>query len=248
MTVTPARLQDHELDLRRRTLDRLYDALERVESRPPRERPPRIEVIHRRLKAAIAMLELVGTHLDTLRDLAYDRSKAAERVRVRGGDPDYALDTNGDPRARELYQQAAWEILDLIEDGTVVAHDLVKWMSTGEQAPRRRTAVDASPEDIVIAIEAQDRRLARGEGTPPTEAQPKPKGPTQAELEQELSALRRAVAKLHGPRLTRADRNRLTTLEAKAWEKAVPKPSKAARTQMQRPGQRGAPYPERKPS
>lgn len=228
--IVPTRLDDRELDLRRRSLERIKAALERIESRPPRETPPRIEVIRSRLKAAIAMLELVGGHLDTLRDLAYDRARAAERVRVNGGDPDYALDTNGDPRARQLYQQAAWEVLDLIEDGTVIAHDLVKFMNAGEQAARRRTAVDATPDQVVAALEAQRRRIARGESQAPTEEQPKPKGPTPAELEQELTALRRAVAKIHGPRLTKADRNRLTPLEVKAWEKAVPRPARGQRT------------------
>lgn len=239
------RLDDAEVDHRRRAIERAQRALERVTERPPRQAPPDVRTMRRRLAATRELLTLVGDHLELLHDLAHDRTRAAERLRVLGGDRDYALDNHGDPKARALYQQLCWEVLDMIDDGSIAANEIIVWAKTGQPASRRRRASDAAPEDVIAAIEARDRRVARGEGAAPVELQPLPKGPTSAELLAEVSSLRGAIAKLHPTRLAKTERSRLTTLEAAAWERAVPKAAKPARVPMVRPAQRGAPWPEK---
>jgi hypothetical protein len=215
--------------LQRQLLARAHKVVATIEDRRVRS-APQLRVVTREVKAAQAMLGLVLDHLGVVHELAYDRVKAADRLKVMGGTHDYALDTNGDPKARELYTQVAYETEDLIRLLAVAAHELVAFMKTPEPAGlhrRRRVGDECAPADVVVALEARERRIARGEGTAPLVSQPTVKTPTLAEVTAELKHLRAAVAKTH-PRLTNAERGRLTTIEQLAWRTAVPEEVRAS--------------------
>lgn len=219
-----SRLGDDEVDLRKRSIQRAERNLERVQDRSPREKPPRIEQIRNRANASVDLVRLVVTHLDTLRDIAYDRTKAAQwRDRVKGGDRDFALDTNGDMEARRLYHQVAHELLDLLDDSTTICHDVATFMRDGKlHTGRRRTGADITADELAVVLEVQRRRIANGESSTPAEEQPtSTKRQTVADLIAQLAAARGVIAKIH-PRLTKAERSRLTPREQQAWQRAVP--------------------------
>lgn len=185
---------------------------------------PQLRVVRRKIAAARELLALVDQHIETVHALAYDRKMAADRLAVEGGPHDYALDTNGDPRARELYTQAALQTTDLIELLTIPAHAIVRFMKGDTRTPgtttRRPTAATCTADEVAEAIARQQLRIANGESEPPTEPQPQVKARTLVEITTELTNLRHAVAKTH-PRLTKAERGRLTTLEQVAWRTAA---------------------------
>jgi hypothetical protein len=210
-------------DIRARAVDRAHRALDRALSRRANQPLPRVERIHNRLDAFLELWRLAGEHLDELHALAYDRPKAAERLRVRGGTPDYALDTHGDPRARRLYQQLVWELLDVMDDSAEACHAAVSFFKDGRLASGRRGAAGAiSPEELAVALDAQRRR---GDGPTRTVPQPTPRGlPTVVQLLDELEQLRAACRKVHPERLTKEQRRNLTTGQARAWQGAVPNP------------------------
>jgi hypothetical protein len=169
-------------------------------------RAPRIDTMRNRLAATRELLAMAERQLETLHVLAYERARAASDAKVNGGARDYALDTHGDPKAREAYQRLG----DVIVGGPGVvgvcdllawaAHDMIRILQVGERTSRnpsqRVTALE-----LAEAIEAQSNRIARGEYTPVrTEEQPGRK------------KVNRAVADLREERDRLATRNeRLTT-------------------------------------
>lgn len=224
----------HDLrDIHHRAVARAERALERARLRRPNEMLPRVEVVRTRFRAAIEILTMAGSQVEDLYEIAYNRRAAADRLDVQGGSKDYALDTHGDPLARQLYRQASWELLDLIEDSAEAAHDIVKFFKTGALVTgRRRTAGDASPAELAEALEAQARRGRRAG----LETQPTVKGaPTLSSTLEELKHLRSAVAKVHPERLTSSQKKRFTRAEAAAWQAAVPQPIGRERQARERP-------------
>jgi hypothetical protein len=187
----------------------------------------RIDTFRRQLAGTIGLLELVRSQLDDLHALAYDRPRAAAEAPVRGGTRDYALDTHGDARARDLWKTLALRVTDATEDLTVVLHDTAGYLSAGSSGARRDRTADAPAGEIHAAIAAQARRRARGDYTPAaTVAQPD--APDVSRDLDELDQLRSLCRKLAAGGI-RPDRSRLTPLEHDAWRHAVDPDSRQRR-------------------
>lgn len=191
--------------------------------RTSRASVPQVRTVRTRVAAAKELVGLVAERLETVHELAYDRTKAAsaQQERVRGGARDYALDTNGDPRARELYRATALELVQLLEVLSIAAHELVTFTRSGEidtVAGRRARAV--APDEILAALAAAERRAARGEGARPSEDQPMVRTPAVADLQARIRSLENVIAKTI-PRLKGEERGRLTTAEVMEHRLAV---------------------------
>lgn len=184
----------------------------------PRRRPSiRIDTFRNRVQGTIGLLQLVAEHLEDLHVLAYDRHRAGQAQRVAGGELDYALDTHGDPRARELWQTSALRVLDNAEDLNVVLHEVIQFFSAGQTSARRDATADASLGEVLTALAAQRRRRDRGEFSPTLlVAQPRVVEPDSviAELELLRSAVRKVQAQI-------TDGSRLTPTEHDALRRAV---------------------------
>lgn len=159
-------------------------------------RAPRIDTLRNQLAATTRLLELVNAGLHTLHTLAYDRT-AADEIRVRGGQPDYALDTNGDPRARDAYRHLARAIDDTCVRLTFATHEAINILNAGgspglnRQHPATVTVVEHAR-----AIEAQARRIRNG-GFNPGRTLPQPKEhAADRVLIHELDTLKRRNTKL----------------------------------------------------
>lgn len=205
-----------------RIVRRAERALDDIRARRTTGRAPDIRSVHNRLDATTQLLDLVRTQLDELHALGNDRPRAAERLNVLGGSRDYALDSHGDPRARELYRQVALELLALIELTTVASHTMHSWLRTGEiDTTTRRGTQIVTGDEFLEALAAQSRRIDRGESDTPLVDQPTHKRAT------DITALQRQARDLEGvlgkilPRLTSEQRGRLTTTEHLAYKAAV---------------------------
>lgn len=136
----------------------------------------RIDRTRSRLAAGADLLESIRRELEDLHELAYNRHAAQNRMRVLGGTPDYALDTHGDPRARQLLHDLDAQILSLLEPMVEISHAALAFLHAGEGPARRRDAsADVDPAELELAVAARARRVARGEYTPHRRG-PQPKG------------------------------------------------------------------------
>lgn len=177
----------------------------------------RIDTFRNRLAGTRGLLALTEQHLDDLYVLAYDRHRAGQAQRVAGGERDYALDTHGDPKARELWQRTALKVLDAAEDLTVVLHEVTNYFNPGRISTRRDSTADAPISELIEAMAARQRRRDRGEYQPATLIdQPTPTEP--ASTTAELDLLRNAVRKTH-PQID--DHSRLTPAERDAVRRAI---------------------------
>ncbi|HEY3144152.1 MAG TPA: hypothetical protein VGJ86_23685 [Acidimicrobiales bacterium] len=133
---------------------------------------PRIDTVRNRLDAARELLAMVEEEADDLHVLAYDRPAAARDAVVKGGQPDYALDTNGDRRARRALRALTLAAIDAVEILAEANHDAIRLLREGDRhRPRSRRVIEI--EELAAGIDAQARRVARGEYTPiRREAQP----------------------------------------------------------------------------
>lgn len=133
---------------------------------------PRIDTLRNQLAASQTMLAKAGSILDTLHQLAYDRATAND-VRVRGGQPDYALDTHGDPNARRAYTDLAHLIDHLCQQVATRVHPALAIVTDAEDTSGRRHPYAITAREHAEALDAQARRIARGEFDPGrTETQP----------------------------------------------------------------------------
>ena len=164
---------------------------------------PRIDTLRRQLTETAELLTTTAGILDTLHELAYDRAAASERIRVAGGQPDYALDRHGDPRARAAYARLGHMIEHLttyVAEHSGPALDLVN-AADDSNTGRHPMAITAL--EHATALEAQARRIARGEFDPgralPQAAVPGARKTIAGKirrLEAELAAERKRAAKL----------------------------------------------------
>jgi hypothetical protein len=134
---------------------------------------PRIDSLRSQLAATIDLLQTVGEELEDLHALAYDRPRLAQE-RTNGGMRDYALDTHGDPRARDAYRALGGASTKACESLAIAAHETIRLLREGTPTGIR-TRRHATAAEIATAIAAQGRRIARGEYTPIRRLpQPKP--------------------------------------------------------------------------
>lgn len=173
------------------------------DNQPTRGPTPRIDTLRNRLAATRSLLAMVEDELGDLNVLAYDRARVA-RERVDGGERDWALDTHGDPRARDAYREiglAAVHALEVLADSHHAALKLLRSGTLNGRSPRYMV----NSEELAQVLEAQARRVARDEYTPTArETQP-----NQAHAEEAVARLIRerdrykALAERFEKRLTR---------------------------------------------
>lgn len=128
----------------------------------------RIDTLRNRISKAMDLLQTVHDELEDLHVLAYDRPAAKERAHVHGGQADYALDTHGDPKARDAYRWLS-ELVVLVADTLIDAgQEAVGVLREGEprQSSRRDKSADVTRAEFAEALKAQERRLQRGEYSP----------------------------------------------------------------------------------
>ncbi len=136
-----------------------------ADRRDDRTPTPRIDTMRRRLQATIDLLMTVSEELEDLNVLAYDRRAAADDIKVSGGERDYALDTNGDPRARDAYRQLSMAQADMFDIAAEATHDVLTVLRSGERsAPRGPRLIRAL--ELAEAIGLQAKRAAAGDYTP----------------------------------------------------------------------------------
>lgn len=129
-------------------------------------RAPRIDTLRNQLTATIELLAMARDELEDLHTLAYDRPTARSEIVVSGGAPDYALDNHGDTRARNAYRllgDKAIEAAKLLADA---AHGAISILREDDGDDRARTGRTINRHDLADAIEAQGRRITRGEFVP----------------------------------------------------------------------------------
>jgi len=126
----------------------------------------RVDSLRNTLAATIGLLEAVGQEAEDLHVLAYDRKTAAEEAHVAGGSRDYALDTHGDPRAREAFRDLgdqAVKACQILGASAERANRLLRASDDGERLAGKRTTAAVVLAD---AIAAQARRIADGTFVP----------------------------------------------------------------------------------
>lgn len=156
---------------------------------------PRIDAVRTEIRHTVELLHLLGDQLDDLHILAYNRHRASERIKVRGGDHDYALDNHGDKRARDLYIKVAEELRSAMNDLTGSIKEVRGYLTAGGAAGRRDGSADCTTDEVIAALDALGRRRRRGEYEPaPLVAQPDVRSQTEWRIECE--ALRSAVRKV----------------------------------------------------
>lgn len=129
-------------------------------------RAPRIDTTRNRLAATRELLGDVEKEIEDLHTLAYDRQVAKDDVAVSGGQRDYALDTHGDPRARDAYRTLANTVSDVCDQLAEAAHDVIVLLREGDTPghPRGRRRIDT--EELAQQLEHQAVRIANGDYTP----------------------------------------------------------------------------------
>lgn len=155
---------------------------------------PRIDTYRRETDDAISLLRWLAGQITDLHDLAYSRHRGGGE-RVRGGSSDYALDTHGDPQARDLYHDAASKVIHLVDELVKVEKDVRSYLTQHGTTSRGEPAAATTPDEVIRQVHARRRRMARGEYEPmPIAKQPSvfPSVDWQAEVE----ALRSAVRKV----------------------------------------------------
>lgn len=154
---------------------------------------PRIDTFRRTIDAVIVRLSEFRAEVGDLHDLAHDRHRAGNDAKVRGGSRDYALDTHGDPRARQLYIDVAARTIGLARAVEADLKAVGRYLDAGDRSNARTK--DAEDDEVIDAVNAARRRRLRGETSHHLRvAQP----PIQSQVDwrQECEALRRATAKV----------------------------------------------------
>lgn len=156
---------------------------------------PRIDTFRREASDAVSLLRWLSSQIADLHDLAYIRHSNGAGERTHGGSRDWALDTHGDPIARDLYRDAATKVIDLVDElidtEKAVRSYLTKRGSNSTGDPAAGTTTD----EVIRQIKARRRRMARGEYEPMPIAQQPIVMPTQ-DWQTEVEVLRSAVRKI----------------------------------------------------
>ena len=135
----------------------------------------RIDTLRNRVAGMTDLLAQVLAELEDIHVLAYERTRAADAQRVNGGQPDYALDTHGNPAARDAYRQLSDTIVRHCDELTIACHDALKQLRVGDSPiPGKRRTITAA--ELADALASRARRVARGEYEP-IRRQPQPDVP-----------------------------------------------------------------------
>lgn len=158
---------------------------------------PRIDTVRREVKDARELLDYLAANLEDLHEIAYTRRRSGSTDRVRGGEKDHALDNHGNPKARELYEATARLVLGLVDDVVDMQKDVRAFLTSHDDKnrPAKSLAGNASADEVVDAMQARRRRVARGEYEPHPIAQ-QPVVVPSMNWRQECEVLRSAVRKV----------------------------------------------------
>lgn len=157
---------------------------------------PRIDTLLRTIESVQTLLDELRPHLVDVHELAYDRAHAAAEAKVSGGSRDYALDTNGDQRARDVYIDVAARLVGLGRAAESDLKALKRFLNQDDSRPLRRDgSADVTALEHRSARHSRLQRLARGERHPiPLVSQPE--RPLHVDPVVELEQLRGAVRRL----------------------------------------------------
>lgn len=124
----------------------------------------RLDTLRNQIAGTIALLQMIHQELEDLHVLAYERHTASDEAKVAGGSRDYALDTHGDPQARNAYRTLGDTTAAACETLATVTHDALNLLRTGRTPATGRRRIQLT--ELGDAIAAQQRRIARGDYTP----------------------------------------------------------------------------------
>lgn len=122
----------------------------------------RIDTFRNQVAATVQLLTKVSAEVVDLHALAYDRSRAVGE-RVAGGATDYALDTHGDPKAREAYRAMSDAMCATAESLAIAAHTALRRLRESDQHPPRRGRRHIDALELAEKLAAQARRQMRGD-------------------------------------------------------------------------------------
>lgn len=126
----------------------------------------RVDTLRNTIAATIELLVAVGQEADDLHVLAYDRKTAAEEAHVAGGSRDYALDTHGDPRAREAFRDLGDQAVKACQILGASAGRANRLLRASDDAKRPAGKRTTSAVVLADSIAAQARRIADGSFVP----------------------------------------------------------------------------------
>ena len=121
-------------------------------------RAPRIDTVRNRITTTRDLLTAIHNELEDLHVLAYDRRAAAAEAPVRGGQPDWALDTHGNPHARAAYRQIAEAALNACAQLAEASHNAIRILRDHHPGDTPRTRRLITTDELVTALAAQTRR------------------------------------------------------------------------------------------
>lgn len=142
------------------------DLLDELAALRENGKTPRIDNLRNRLDSTRELLAIVAEETDDLHVLAYNRAAAQREAVVAGGQPDYALDTHGDQRARRAYRGLGLAAIDAVEILAAASHNAFRLLRTGSEDRPRIGRRMIEIEELAAGIEAQARRVIRGEYAP----------------------------------------------------------------------------------
>ena len=172
----------------------------------------RIDTLRNTLAGTRQLLAMVGEELDDLHLLAYERATAkTEEAHVKGGSRDYALDTHGDPKARDAYRRLGDVTADACARIDAAINDALKLLRAGDTPVKTQRKLRLV--ELGEAIEAQARRIRRGDysavrrGPQPDELRAKDELTADRDrLIRELKAAHREIVRLNTEKANQADR------------------------------------------
>lgn len=121
-------------------------------------RAPRIDTVRNRITTTQQVLATIHDELEDLHVLAYDRRAAAAEAPVRGGQPDWALDTHGDPHARSAYRRLAEATINACAQLAEASHNAIRILRDHQPGDTPRTRRLITTDELVTALAAQARR------------------------------------------------------------------------------------------
>lgn len=127
---------------------------------------PRIDTLRNVLDAVQQRLDEFRPEIEDLHEMAYNRAKAAQEVPGRTSSHDFALDTHGDMRARELYIDIAARLVGLGREVEKSAKAVRRYLNRDDGRIRRFNGTEISAEEFDQARNARRRRALRGERHP----------------------------------------------------------------------------------
>lgn len=123
----------------------------------------RIDTLRNEIAGARELLDMIHQELEDLHVLAYERATTLSEAKVSGGSHDYALDTHGDPRARDAYKHLGKAVdgaCILLAEASNNALNLLRQGDTPGRGQRHLRLAELGE-----AVAAQAKRSRRGDYT-----------------------------------------------------------------------------------